>query len=404
MKKITYFVASLFFAGATLTAQNDPCSTFEDPSPQGNWYTEYCTDTYGNNDSFDGSQCVKLGDDAGPSWFKNKTDFTYLGERFRGKCLCFDYRLINDGDPNASNPVNPYIAVSDGVNTIYFQASTTVYEGDDWIHVCAPIEPCTDASGLASNSSGSWTYGSTTDCDGFNQVLYNAQWIGFFTDLTSYQTEEMWIDNVCIRDCEKEPDPPCTVKFDLSITFGMMTPNASVDVLLAAWYINSTYIVDWGDGSLPQTVGTPHTYMTPGTYVVCVSEYVREEFVCKRCVTFCYSGVKGGGLFERSIDNSAAPALNFTAPDEKKFMNEGFPLFPNPASDNTTLQLPRNKGGEATVKVYDMLGKVVAETKVKADNANRNINLNTGRLGEGIYTVEITVGGKVSTQKISIVK
>lgn len=401
MNKFTLLAASLLFAGTSLLAQQYPCSTFEDPNPQGNWVNDYCTATYNNNSSVDGTQCVKLGDDPGGSWFTNKVDFKWLGERFLHKCLCFDYYLVDDGDPLASNGINPTIYISDGVNSIAFVANVTVYEGvTGWVHVCAPIEFCTTA-GLPSNADGTWTKPASMSCSDFNTLLMNNTTIGFPTDFTSYQTEEMWIDNVCIRDCERQ-DPPCTAFFDLDVKFSLSTPNAIANVSIPAPGAGSTYVVDWGDGSPLSTPGTPHTYATYGNYAVCVTEYVNNVFICKNCMNFCYeppySGIPG-----RSARNDAGEKTAFMF--GKDFSNEKseYAIFPNPSKDYATLQLSKGKGEKTTIRVIDIFGKVVSEMNVQA-NESRSVKINTGKLAEGIYTVEITSAGKVSTQKISVAK
>lgn len=398
MKKLTLLAASLLFTGASLMAQQYPCSTFEDPNPEDNWYTQYCTDTYANSDSWDGSQCAKLGDDSGPSWFLNKTDFTYLGERYRGKCICFDYYLVDDGDPNASNGINPTIYLSDGVNTIAFVANVTVYEGvTGWVHVCAPIEPCS-SSILPSNADGQWTMGASMSCSDFNSVLYGSQTIGFPTDFTSYQTEEMWIDNVCVRDCKN-----CHSDFVLQPNINTATGVTFADVFLITTDPNSSYKVDWGDGAVTSPY-VSHVYAGPGTYKVCVSEYDKAgKLICRTCVVFCVGDISHS---EGDIKGRAAgPARigDIRSMQDKAFNDEGFAIFPNPSKDYATLQLPKGKNEKATIRVIDILGKVVSETNVQA-NDSRAVKLNTGRLPEGIYTVEITIGGKVSTQKISVAK
>jgi hypothetical protein len=398
----------LVFSGASIKAQNLPCSTFENPNPGGNWTTSFCSVTYANNDSWDGSQCAKLHDKSGPSWFTNKKDFNSLGKLYPDRCLCFDYYLVNDGDPNASNPINPTIYISNGINTIAFVANVTVYEGTTgWVHVCAPIEHCTSST-LPGNADGNWVMSATMTCTDFNNVLDGANSIGFPTDFTSYQTEEMWIDNICVKECPK----PCQSDFEFKPVFNTATGFVYADVFLLATDPNSYYTVDWGD-SYVTGLYVSHVYASPGTYVVCVTQYDKQtkKPICRTCFKFCYgeatheySNIDGGGIeigagrAGKSVGTNIKSMLNTT------YYEEGFGLFPNPAQDYVQVELPGNENAKTQIRIFDIFGKIVSETNVSAGESNRNVKISTEKLSTGIYTVEITIGDIVTSQKLSVTK
>lgn len=404
MKKLYSLAAGLLLAGATLA---QPCSTFDGSSPMGNWFLVNATATFGDTNPLDGTGCVHLYDGSGGSNIQNTTDYLNLGQKYVGQCLCFDYFLINDGGSGV--PFYPTIYVTDGVNTIGFVSSTAVTPGSGWIHVCAPIQHCTGS--LPSNSDGAWQiFSGGTTCADFNLVLDNSTTVYFPTDITSCPCEEMDVDNVCISNCGNQIK--CTADFVLKTGISSATGQANADVGIIAPDPSANYVVDWGDGSPLTPPGTPHTYASPGTYVVCVTEYIQKQVICRVCMPFCYgkattdngTGTGGGNPQSKTIQVTPVPEVNVRTLNDKKFENEGYAMYPNPSHDYTDLQMRFSKATRVSVKVTDVFGKVVAETSGMYDAGTQKIHINTERVGNGVYTVEINNGGRITTQKLSVSK
>jgi len=78
--------------------------------------------------------------------------------------------------------------------------------------------------------------------------------------------------------------------------------------------------------------------------------------------------------------------------------NEQFVLYPNPASSQVTLQVPRTINTPAAVTVTDVLGKTVITGAV----AQQHATLNTATLKSGLYFVTLTVDGASTTKKLLI--
>lgn len=416
MKKLYCLTAALLLSGAALRAQSvappsgAPCSTFENPSPQGNWNTTFCTAKYVDTNPLDGSQCVTLYDGSGGSWYENKTDYKSIGKLYPDQCLCFDYALVNDG--GSGMPFYPTIYISDGVNTIAFVSATAVTPGSGWIHVCAPIQHCSGAV-LPANADGHWVNVTGSGCADFNTVLDNSMIVSFPTDITSCPCEVMMIDNVCVKKCTN-----CQSRFTLSANMHS-DGTASADVFLDSTDPSADYRVDWGDGAVT-TPYVSHVYSAPGSYVVCVSEYIGDVLICRSCMTFCYSeqttrysGVNPGGGDGGGEVGGANPVGRSGASSntvikrnvyDNKFSVEGFAVFPNPSKDYTEVQFSLLEKTQVTVKIMDMVGRVVAETTGTYDRDTQKVKLNTDKLATGVYNVEINVGGNISTQKLSISK
>lgn len=71
-----------------------------------------------------------------------------------------------------------------------------------------------------------------------------------------------------------------------------------------------------------------------------------------------------------------------------------FEMFPNPATDNVTIQLPSGTE-KATVLFYDYLGRLALTQKVTS--AKNSIDVNS--LSRGVYILKVVTEDKVGSQK-----
>jgi hypothetical protein len=83
-----------------------------------------------------------------------------------------------------------------------------------------------------------------------------------------------------------------------------------------------------------------------------------------------------------------------------------FVMYPNPASQNTTISFIIAERNNVIVSVYDVLGNLVST--VAQENAfekgNHSIILNTSNLSSGIYYISLDVNGAKETKKLVINK
>ncbi|WP_222165206.1 T9SS type A sorting domain-containing protein [Edaphocola aurantiacus] len=398
MKKLYSLLAGLFFAGTSLYAQ--PCANFNNPTtPGANWVATGVTASFGDTNPLDGTTCVRLRDLPGYSRYTNSVDFTNIGQKFPGQCICFDFFLLDDG--GYGGVYHPFIILSDGTNEIMFTASTGVTKGNGWIHVCAPITFCTGST-MPSNSDGSWsmlTPGMT--CADFNNVLSNAKTLSVTPDITSSPTEIVLFDNICVERCGG-----CNTDFELKTSFSSVSNDATANVSLLNMDPYSTYKVSWGDGGAFTTPYVSHLYTTPGSYTVCVMQQSPGELgiACSSCITFCYSGADRK-QDAKTTKTTAIPDLKAIAEAEMKTANNDlYRIYPNPADGYTTVQLDLDAKATVSIKVKDMMGKVLNEVKGNYNEGRQQIRLNTEHLTPGAYNVEITVGEKITVQKLAISK
>jgi hypothetical protein len=84
--------------------------------------------------------------------------------------------------------------------------------------------------------------------------------------------------------------------------------------------------------------------------------------------------------------------------------NYGVSVYPNPTASNATISLDLNKEAAVAITVTELSGKVVYATDLGMVNGAQNVTVHTDALTSGVYMVNITVDGAVSTQKLVVRK
>jgi len=79
--------------------------------------------------------------------------------------------------------------------------------------------------------------------------------------------------------------------------------------------------------------------------------------------------------------------------------------YPNPFNPSTTIQYSLPKPEFATIKVFDVMGKEVAELVSEYQSAGMHkINFDASRLSSGIYFYKLLVGSQSQTKKFILIK
>ena len=85
-------------------------------------------------------------------------------------------------------------------------------------------------------------------------------------------------------------------------------------------------------------------------------------------------------------------------------LDQQFEVWPNPATDQVTVQLTSQLNGEAKVSLIDMQGRLVMSSTVAVQEGSNNMQLSVDGLAEGLYILNIQVGESVQQQRISVVR
>lgn len=77
----------------------------------------------------------------------------------------------------------------------------------------------------------------------------------------------------------------------------------------------------------------------------------------------------------------------------------GVNVYPNPSNGVATIKFNANQAGDATIAVYDMAGKLVANQEMTVGVGTASTQINATSWNSGVYFVNVAVNGSVVTKK-----
>jgi hypothetical protein len=86
------------------------------------------------------------------------------------------------------------------------------------------------------------------------------------------------------------------------------------------------------------------------------------------------------------------------------FEAAAFGLFPNPAQDEVTVEIPLENEAQVQVALVDVAGKVVAAQSQQLGKAANRVRFDTSMLSNGVYFVQVRNGEQSATRKLVIQK
>ena len=151
----------------------------------------------------------RIVDHSGPAQ-NYSTDYSgNWNSSYSGKCLCFDFRLIDDGGVPPPLPPAKTHTLSILYGPIYPGSPRATFVVDivnvidGWVHFCAPIGECSGNT-LPGNSQGQWEiFGGSypNNCDSWNLFLNNVSGLFINGDVTGSSHEIAGYDNICMESC-----------------------------------------------------------------------------------------------------------------------------------------------------------------------------------------------------------
>lgn len=88
-----------------------------------------------------------------------------------------------------------------------------------------------------------------------------------------------------------------------------------------------------------------------------------------------------------------------------QFESLGFGMYPNPATDQLTIEVEMTEDADVQVAVMDAAGRIaISEHREMMGKANNQIQLDLSRLQNGIYMVQVRNGETVNTRKLVVQK
>lgn len=156
-------------------------------------------------------------------------------------------------------------------------------------------------------------------------------------------------------------------------------------------YIGIYYSSDNGDNWIPINSGLPNLstgIITPvGSFVVNPEGYV-------------FAGTTASGVY-RSV-NSTTSIKDIENPQLSFFLSQN---YPNPFNPSTVIIYQLPTAGNVKLKVYDLLGREVANLVEEYKLAgSHEIEFNAGNLTSGVYFYRLQAGSFVETKKLVLLK
>ncbi len=324
----------------------------------------------------------------------------------------------NFGDGNSStltSPQNTYLY--NGTYNVYVWADTTGGYCGGYAQATIVITnamACGVMSAFTSTNSGSGVFiftdtVSANPANAFHRWYVNGSYVGFGNPFTY-----TFNNNGTFTVCEQVQDSTflgCADSICYNVTVSGMACNDSAYFYLyqdstqaGVWdaYLytfNSAYPINavwtWGDGTSSTGLYPTHTYSTPGWYSICVTAY----FACGDSSTYC----EYDSVYRSSAQMVTINVINGSngIHTNTKTMT-GVKIYPNPFTDNLTVNLTSYESNNVTCAMYDMMGNLILKENVNVNKGDNEFKLKTDGLNQGVYFINISGsdGKKVSTLKV----
>jgi len=109
-----------------------------------------------------------------------------------------------------------------------------------------------------------------------------------------------------------------------------------------------------------------------------------------------------------SYTNGNAFAIRLKMGDQTSINEIGndtpFTMYPNPTNTNTTVSFSLSNESNVSINLTDLAGKIVYTNALGTVNGAQNVTVNTENLTSGVYMVNVSINGTVSTEKMIVKK
>ncbi len=140
------------------------------------------------------------------------------------------------------------------------------------------------------------------------------------------------------------------------------------------------------------------TTSQPQSYTYTDSDVSLDATYTYQLVSMDYSGLRHN--YPQTVEVKVTEAVATRQLEEYGLAQN----YPNPFNPSTTIKYTMKEAGEATLKVYDVLGRMVFE-QIKASVKGENqINFNGSKLTSGMYYYQLNAEGFNKTLKMMLVK
>jgi PKD repeat protein len=171
-------------------------------------------------------------------------------------------------------------------------------------------------------------------------------------------------------------------------------------------YVNSpgnisSALWTWGDGTTSNVLFTSHTYPAAGMYTICLTVTTTCGSIGNYCWAYnIYKSAEGNESQEvvhvNVVDASAVGIKN------NETESVAFNVAPNPSNGAFRLNLTGVQSGNASVKVYNLVGQEVYSSTVESVKGSFTKDVQLEQVANGVYFVKVNVNGQTATKKIVV--
>ncbi len=168
----------------------------------------------------------------------------------------------------------------------------------------------------------------------------------------------------------------------------------------------TTYVTfhwDFGDGNTSNTQFPVHTYANPGVYQVCLTVTAADPILGSCTSTFCDSlGVDANGnlIYKGALLGWTLNVYDINSIGIEENGLDELAVYPNPASDELTISLPKSISGETTITLYNVSGSMVKSIAVNHSDISQTLSI--ADLPNGMYILHVLANGH--NKQIKIIK
>ena len=87
---------------------------------------------------------------------------------------------------------------------------------------------------------------------------------------------------------------------------------------------------------------------------------------------------------------------------EDAYLQSTLDIFPNPATDELTVQIPEEIRGATTVSFYNLLGEEILQRSMTNGEQKMVLNIKSAKLSPGVYLVKVVNGERLAMKKLVI--
>ena len=164
-------------------------------------------------------------------------------------------------------------------------------------------------------------------------------------------------------------------------------------------------IWNWGDGSSTNELYPTHTYSAVGQYTICVMVFSScgdSSYACQNDSLYRLANNNStNSIIQVTVENAAATGIQTNTKETTQVS-----LYPNPNIGLFTLQITNVSAAfsKAQINIRNILGEVIYSAQESLNNNVLIKEIDLQNLSNGAYFMQVTMGNKVSTNKIIINK